>query len=210
MQTQQPPAAAPSDSPPPPPTAASNRAVESPDYAQFAFPLGADCPAHLPFAAVRGQLVHWGLPRCGGYHGGTLAGEASARAYLKQLRCGAIGADGGMLQHIVLAMAGSLAACACEAERGSVRGQIVGFFSTLEERIQPLTRRLRELESMRWEDLQRDVQAGLEFPDDHDDDVINAEWARRSRSEAARRGWQRRRHESRLRAAPAGRPGGAS
>lgn len=70
----------------------------------------------------------WDVPATGGYQGGCEAGKYAAIAYLKYLRtredCG-----GGTLQHIVFGM---LEQASHPDNDHSFRGQIVGFFSTLD------------------------------------------------------------------------------
>lgn len=68
----------------------------------------------------------WVVPETGGYGGGCKTGEALACVYIKHIK--EHGSFGGLLQHIVLGMAGM------EDIRGgdALKGQIVGFFTTIE------------------------------------------------------------------------------
>lgn len=74
----------------------------------------------------------WGVPATGGYEGGCELGKWAAIAYLKMLRAEE-SAGPGYLQCIVLDMLkGSNGAEAGDGD-GSFGGQVVGFFSTLDE-----------------------------------------------------------------------------
>lgn len=70
----------------------------------------------------------WDVPATGGYGGGCEFGVWAAVAYLKMLRAEE-DTGGGFLQHIVLGM---LERNATADDDHSFRGQVVGFFSTLD------------------------------------------------------------------------------
>ncbi|WP_339678272.1 hypothetical protein [uncultured Zhongshania sp.] len=91
-------------------------------------------PLHrLPFVGPTDEkkwgYSFWRVPKTGGYGGGCDTGTALANIYLKHLReHGA--SSGGALQGIVLDMFD----CECndDPEVTALRGQVVGFFSTLD------------------------------------------------------------------------------
>lgn len=92
-----------------------------------------EVPLHrLPFldsVEGKGRLSFWAVPKTGGYCGGGKTGEAMAKIYLKHLRQrGATG--GGSLQTIIFDMMGI--ENDDTPETSALRGQIVGFFVTLE------------------------------------------------------------------------------
>lgn len=91
----------------------------------------AKIPLHrLPFISKKspdiGGMSFWSVPKTGGYGGGCNTGEALAYCYLKHLREHG-NSTCGTLQLIALYM------LEAGTSDDSIKGQAVGFFSTLED-----------------------------------------------------------------------------
>lgn len=92
----------------------------------------AKLPLHrLPFICKAspeiGGISFWSVPKTGGYGGGCETGRALAYTYLKYLREHGKDFNGGTLQGIALDMFKD------GAEDNTTRGQVVGFFATLDQ-----------------------------------------------------------------------------
>ncbi|WP_089528521.1 hypothetical protein [Pantoea ananatis] len=90
----------------------------------------------LPFVnniRSKGGYSFWAVPKKGGYFGGCKVGRALGAIYLKHLQDHGIG-PGGNLQSIVIDMF-EFDSVSREGNEGknSLKGQVVGFFSYLEE-----------------------------------------------------------------------------
>ena len=136
----------------------------------------------------------WNLPARGGYGGGCKTGKAAAIAYLKYLT-EARQSYGGPLQHIVIGMLAKNRT----GDSHSLHGQIVGFFSTINDVLAKLHLSI----DASHESLAKEIEEGLArtaADDDADRRAIRSQIAR----EAALEGWKRRRSAARRR-----RPGAA-
>ncbi|MDF1820706.1 MAG: hypothetical protein P1U64_04000 [Alcanivoracaceae bacterium] len=99
----------------------------------FALPTGeASEKETLPFINrdSRGSLNHWDVPATGGYFGGNRLGTCFAMMYLKHLRRHGVRGN-GMLQNILMDAFGLTKDDSPETE--ALRGQMVGFLSTLDD-----------------------------------------------------------------------------
>lgn len=147
----------------------------------------------LPFAAKERRHDNrgwWAVPANGVYSGGCDAGTAAAWAYMKLLRekarLGQREWNGGLLQHIALDM------LVGRKETQGLRGQAVGFFSTLDFVMNNAVRLMGELDRYTFEGLGDLIQKGCAKTADDD----KAEMRERKRvymSKAAKSGWARRR-----------------
>lgn len=92
--------------------------------------------ARLPFVdRIEGKPGYnsWCVPRDGGYFGGCESGKALGMIYLKYLRENGRGL-GGNLQFVVMDMCGlGFSAGRLTDEQDALKGQIVGFFTLLED-----------------------------------------------------------------------------
>lgn len=116
----------------------------------------------LPFIGDGGQgpgLSFWDIPATGGYSGGCETGKALALIYMKHLREHGPAA-GGILQVIAFSMFEDA------AENDSRRGQIVGFFTTLEKLWFSACRQNSALDDFKADDLLESANAGLQFDEE--------------------------------------------
>ena len=101
---------------------------------RLAYHAAAKLPIHrLPFVGKRSDgdgISFWNVPATGGYGGGNDTGGAMAMAYLRHLTANPQ-YQGGLLQHIVLDMCEAYKRGLTADEELSLRGQIVGFCSTI-------------------------------------------------------------------------------
>lgn len=90
-------------------------------------------PIHrLPFTRIKkNRACFWNVPRKGEYSGGCRTGKALALIYIKFLREN--GRQVASLQHIVLDMFDLEYRQDASSKEKSLRGQIVGFFSELDQ-----------------------------------------------------------------------------
>lgn len=109
----------------------------------------------LPFT----NKSYWDVPATGGYQGGCEAGKYAAIAYLKYLRTQE-DYGGGTLQHIVLAM---LDQAARRDDDHSFKGQVVGFFSTLNEALHSYARSAAQLDDYSESDLAAAMTRAINF-----------------------------------------------
>jgi hypothetical protein len=115
-------------------------------------------PLHrLPFVGGRGSdggISFWRVPAKGGYVGGNETGDAAALMFLKYLRANGA-TPTGALQHIVLDM------LPCHTD-AALRGQVVGFFATLEPWLAEAARAFgAELDTLTEHTLVKRANAGL-------------------------------------------------
>lgn len=128
------------------------------------------CPLHrLPFVVFPSdgrRISFWEVPRTCGYNGGTEAGSALAKIYLKHLRQHGR-SPGGQLQLIVLDMCGvGGMGLHLTQEQTALRGQIVGFFSTLDYWLAASAEHLgANLDKLDPNELLKKVNAGLKMKD---------------------------------------------
>lgn len=142
----------------------------------------------LPFTSTDlayGQRGWWTIPAKGGYTGGCQSGQAAAHAFLKYLRERARPFGGGTLQHIVLDMLGS------EKMSVSLRGQVVGFFSTLDYYLGQLAAIDSGFDYVPFEALRERVEKGVART--RADELAEA---KKFRSDVAKRAWERRRQKA--------------
>lgn len=90
-------------------------------------------PVHrLPFVRLEKKgACYWNVPRTGGYSGGCETGRALALVYLRFLRENRQGIT--FLQYIVLDMSGMKSGKKAASGYKSLKGQIVGFFSEIDQ-----------------------------------------------------------------------------
>jgi len=90
----------------------------------------------LPFVnnnTSKGRYSFWAVPKKGGYFGGCNAGRAFGAIYLKYLQDHGLGL-GGNLQAIVFDMFEFNSVISEDnKDKNALKGQVVGFFSYLEE-----------------------------------------------------------------------------
>lgn len=104
----------------------------------------------------------WDVPATGGYQGGCQLGQYAAIAYLKMLKTQE-SVRGGFLQHIVLDM---LAAAPRPDADHSFRGQMVGFFSTLDESLHRSASADTRLDDYSESDLAAAMTRAINFDED--------------------------------------------
>ncbi len=103
---------------------------------------------------------HWGIPARGGYGGGCMAGSAAAVAYLKYLRVSPDARGyGGYLQNIAMGMLSKRSTDLHSGE--SLRGQAVGFFSTINDVLLQCVGMLDALDAHSFESIVGDIDQGL-------------------------------------------------
>ena len=113
----------------------------------------------------------WDVPATGGYGGGCEFGVWAAMAYLKMLRAEA-NAGPGFLQCIVLDMLeGSNGAGVGDGD-GSFRGQVVGFFSTLDRALHSAAKADPRLDDYSERDLAAAMTRAVNFDADAWDDAL--------------------------------------
>ncbi|MGH1449933.1 MAG: hypothetical protein ACRBBM_11010 [Pseudomonadaceae bacterium] len=131
-------------------------------------------PLHrLPFVgSVSGKprLSFWTVPRAGGYVGGCKTGEALALIYLKHLIDHADPLGCGQLQWIVGDMVNMPQYSSHQtAEMSALRGQIVGFFSTLDPFLRGAAVHLNHgLQNVEFNDLLNRANQGLDWREPED------------------------------------------
>lgn len=121
----------------------------------------------LPFVSAKrseiGELSfsYWDVPKTGGYFGGNITGQALARLYLQHLKA-MTNDTGGTLQQIVLDMLDLDSEG--DEESDTRRGQVVGFFSELENWLSPAVKHLSGgLEQEEPNELLKLANTGLNF-----------------------------------------------
>jgi hypothetical protein len=122
----------------------------------------------VPFAGSTAKPTWWNLPATGGYGGECQAGQAAATAYLKYLREMVeleYRNDHGVLQNIVLDMLEAngvdLGHHPDSRPGDSLRGQIVSFFSQLDQCLASEVSFCPRLDGLSFETLGADMHAGL-------------------------------------------------
>jgi hypothetical protein len=117
------------------------------------------------FCLLRGEGAHrsyWGFPARGGYSGGCTTGAAAAMAYLKYLRVNPEARQfGGLLQNIAMDMLSERSTEIGPRASESLRGQAVGFFSTINKVLEQCVAMLDNLDAHSFESLLGDVDRGL-------------------------------------------------
>ena len=123
----------------------------------------------LPFVRPpwhKGEESCWTLAVKGGYHGGCITGEHAAIAYLKCMReFRKVGyltdGDGGLgLQSIVLDMVGI--APGKTAAEDALRGQIVGFFSYIDEMLCASISSAHHLDKISMDEVLEGIRKGID------------------------------------------------
>lgn len=125
-------------------------------------------PIHrLPFVGGTNGLgiSFWDVPKTGGYGGGCQTGKNLALIYLKHIRENG-GFSGGHLQSIVLNMFNSGAHKHDSPEETALRGQIVGFFSTLDQVLDETSRFMSGLDRFENSELLEKANIGLSFDEE--------------------------------------------
>lgn len=120
----------------------------------------------LPFV---GKSASWDVPATGGYQGGCEFGVWAAVAFLKMLRAQK-DAGPGFLQSIVLAMLNGSNSAELGDGDGSFRGQVVGFFSTLDHALHTAAMIDPQLD----EYSERDLAAAMTRAVNFDEEAWNA------------------------------------
>jgi hypothetical protein len=133
--------------------------------------------------------TYWGFPARGGYSGGCMAGQAAAKAYLKHLRASSVcRAAGGSLQHIAMGMLSNGRSTELGSEASeSLRGQAVGFFSTIDAMLIQWVTWMNGLDAESFESLIAKLDQGLARTKADDEAELTEE-----RSRIAREAWERR------------------
>jgi hypothetical protein len=112
--------------------------------------------------AVSSLVSFWRIPARGGYSGGCTAGSAAALAYLKYLRVNAQARQyGGHLQNIAMDMLSERSVKLGSRSGESLRGQAVGFFSTINKVLEQCVAMLDNLDAHSFESLAGDIDRGL-------------------------------------------------
>lgn len=140
-----------------------------PDSKKIRFKYKKKLPLHrLPFVGKEHKekrtISFWDVPKTGGYGGGCKTGKNLALIYLKHIRQHG-GASGGYLQSVVLDMLGEDSR-SMTPEDSALRGQVVGFFSTLDQVLDETSRFMGGLDKMENPWLLEQANLGLSFDED--------------------------------------------
>lgn len=117
----------------------------------------------LPFWGDRDGVrfkSFWAVPATGGYVGGCKTGEALAHVYMKHIKENP--SPFGVLQSIVISMAGL--DDRFEDEFAALRGQMVGFFTTIEAYLNAANESLHfKVHQLEYKEFLKSANDGLNY-----------------------------------------------